>query len=927
MFTLNLLGGAAFQGLNGPVTGKAAHTRRVALLAILAAARGRTVGRERIIGLLWPEHRAAAARHLLSESLYVLRRELGESAFVSSGDEVGLNGEIVQSDVEAFESAIEAGDVERAAPLYRGPFLDGFFVADAPEFERWAEGERDRLARIHTRALECLATAREGEGRPAEAAGWWRRLVALDPFNSRVAMRLMQALDASGERAAAIWFAEKHVAFLRDELGVEPEEDFEELFERLRTEPVRIPTADRVMPAPPAADVPASASPEPEDGTPAAGEAIAGTSLEAVEGMRTGVSAGDAGGGDVTIPTVKPPVDRAAQPEAEPHPSTSANPDMLPLVEVALPPSPSDPGGLAAPAPDALPPIHAPEAAAPRTLVPPRRPRAPRRVAVHPALAAALGVLLGAAGSVLPSRPEPPPPAAAARAPSGYDPRRVAVLYLDDYSKDGELGYLANGLTESLIHALSQVQALQVISRNGVKPYRDRAVRFDSLVADLKVGSVVEGSVQRSGDSVRVTVQLVDANTRAHLESRTLVHSMTGIFALEDALADSVSGFLRRRLGHEIELRRTRAETHSDVAWRNVVEAEQARDDAARMLAGDDAPDEAAALGALRDADARLAVAERADPAWARPTVLRGWIALQRAPLQHAGSAGADTALAFAERALAREPGNPLALELRGTVLFTQATGAVDSTGQGARVDAAERDLRAAVAAEPGLASAWNKLSQVLRYRGRAAESAAMARRALQEDAYLAEADAILSRLYFGALYAADYREARALCGRGAERFPGDWRFVECRLTLMRADPSRPPDPAAAARLLAELGRLDPPDRARRAGRAYAPLFRQAVAAAILARAGQTDSARAMLARARAAASGDAELRVSLAYDEAYVYLLLGQPETARALLEWSFTRRPSQRAFAARDPLFRRPLAGPARPTGASPGLRPPGP
>jgi predicted Zn-dependent protease len=310
--------------------------------------------------------------------------------------------------------------------------------------------------------------------------------------------------------------------------------------------------------------------------------------------------------------------------------------------------------------------------------------------------------------------------------------------------------------------------------------------------------------------------------------------------------------------------------------------------------------------GAHRDAEGRRAAAAPADPAWARPTVLRGWIALQRAPLQHAGSAGVDTALAFAQRALAREPANPLALELRGTVLFTQAVGGVDSAGQGGRVDAAERDLRAAVAAEPGLASAWNTLSQVLRYRGRSAESAAMARRALQEDAYLAEADAILSRLYFGALYAADYREARALCDRGGERFPGDWRFVECRLTLMRADPSRPADPAAATRLLAELDRLDPPERARRAGRAYAPVFRLAVAAAVMARAGQTDSARAMLARARAAANGDAELRLSLAYDEAYAYLLLGQPQTARALLEWSFTRRPSQRAFAARDPLFR---------------------
>ncbi|HVG44868.1 MAG TPA: BTAD domain-containing putative transcriptional regulator, partial [Longimicrobium sp.] len=551
MFTLNLLGGAAFQGRNGPVTGKAAHTRRIALLAILAAARGRTVGRERIIGLLWPEKTSSGARHLLSESLYVLRKELGDDAFVSSGDEVGLNGEILQSDVEVFEGAIEAGDVERAAELYRGPFLDGFAVGDAPEFERWAEGERDRLARIHTRALECLATAREGEGRPAEAAGWWRRLVALDPYNSRVATRLMLALDAAGERAAALWFAEKHVAFLRDELGVEPEDDFEELVERLRTEPVRVPVADRVTRGAPAPDVPASAAPEPEEETPAPGEGVAPTPPEAVGGVRTGDSAGGAGGEGVAIDTVEEPAERATEPETELHSATSVDGDTLPSVDVAFPAAVDDAGGLAAPVSDAPPPTGTPAAVVPGTVVRRGR-RGWRRMAAHPVAAAALGVLLGAAGSVLPARSEPPP-AATAQAPPGYDPRRVAVLYLDDYSKGGELGYLANGLTESLIHALSQVQALEVISRNGVKPYRDRAVRFDSLVADLRVGSVVEGSVQRSGDSVRVTVQLVDANTGAHLQSRTLVHSMTGIFALEDALADSVSGFLRRRLGEVVE--------------------------------------------------------------------------------------------------------------------------------------------------------------------------------------------------------------------------------------------------------------------------------------------------------------------------------------------------------------------------------------
>jgi Flp pilus assembly protein TadD len=97
--------------------------------------------------------------------------------------------------------------------------------------------------------------------------------------------------------------------------------------------------------------------------------------------------------------------------------------------------------------------------------------------------------------------------------------------------------------------------------------------------------------------------------------------------------------------------------------------------------------------------------------------------------------------------------------------------------------------------------------------------------------------------------------------------------------------------------------------------------------AAVLARAGKTDSARAVLARARAVASRDPELRLSLAYDEAYVYLLLGRPDTARALLEWTFTRRPSQRTFAARDPLFSRdPSADRRGPKAAPPVRRSPG-
>jgi TolB-like protein len=490
--------------------------------------------------------------------------------------------------------------------------------------------------------------------------------------------------------------------------------------------------------------------------------------------------------------------------------------------------------------------------------------------------------------------------------PAGHDPRRIAVLYFDDHSRGGELGYLANGLTEMLIHQLSQVEALEVVSRNGVKPYREAAVPFDSLVADLRVGSVVEGSVQRSGGEVRVTVQLVDAATNAHLESRTIVHPMGDAFALEDALADSVSSFLRRRLGREVKLRRIREETRSAEAWRWVMEAEEARDAAARFLRAGAPQDAASARRALARADSLLAAAERADPAWVRPTVLRGWVAHRAAPLAPSPDALEDAALAFAERALARAPADAPALELRGTLLLEGALSSANGAEQAASLDRAEADLRAALAADSSLARVWGALSRLLRYRGRTLESDAAALRALAEDAYLEGADLLLQRLFFSALQMADYARADSLCRQGGERFPSDWKFVQCPLLLLRADASRPPDATRAVRLLAELDRLDPPGRARSEGRAYAPVFRRAVAAAVVARSGATDSARAMLARARREVGRDADMSTSLAYDAAYVHRVLGEPDSARALLEWAFRRRPEMREFAARDPLFR---------------------
>ena len=93
-------------------------------------------------------------------------------------------------------------------------------------------------------------------------------------------------------------------------------------------------------------------------------------------------------------------------------------------------------------------------------------------------------------------RPRAPPGA-------GRDPRRIAVLYFDDRSPDGNLRYLADGLTEGLIYELGQVRALSVISRYGVAPYRNANVTPDSVARSLDVGTLVEGTVAKSGNRDR----------------------------------------------------------------------------------------------------------------------------------------------------------------------------------------------------------------------------------------------------------------------------------------------------------------------------------------------------------------------------------------------------------------------------------------
>jgi TolB-like protein/DNA-binding SARP family transcriptional activator/Tfp pilus assembly protein PilF len=259
MLQLRLFGGLRLEGESGSLGGRASQKRRLALLAVLAPAQG-PVPREKLIGLLWPNHGDERARHLLSTALYDLRKQLGEEVVMTPPGGVMLNETVMQTDVGAFLSALEEGQLLRAVELYQGPFLDGFFLGEVPEFEGWAETERQRFAWMLQKALEELAEREAARGDHRAAAELWRRLAVADPANTRVALGFMTALAATGDRAAALRFAAVHTALLREEYEAEPAPEVVALAERLREEPEEV--SEHPPAAPPAA-APAGAEADP----------------------------------------------------------------------------------------------------------------------------------------------------------------------------------------------------------------------------------------------------------------------------------------------------------------------------------------------------------------------------------------------------------------------------------------------------------------------------------------------------------------------------------------------------------------------------------------------------------------------------------------------------------------------------------------
>jgi Tol biopolymer transport system component/DNA-binding SARP family transcriptional activator len=223
------------------LSGAASQPRRLALLALLAAAGEHGLTRDRMLALLWAETDEDRARRGLNQALYALRQEVGTDEVFLGTRDVRLNPDLITSDVAVFAQAMRSGRPDQAVAVYIGPFLDGFHISDAPEFERWLEEERAGLARDCATALRRLAQQATERGHHTEAADWWRRLAAQDPLNGRVAVGLMEALVSAGDRSAALHHARVYEVLMQQELEAPPDAEVLALAARIR-EQVPVPT-------------------------------------------------------------------------------------------------------------------------------------------------------------------------------------------------------------------------------------------------------------------------------------------------------------------------------------------------------------------------------------------------------------------------------------------------------------------------------------------------------------------------------------------------------------------------------------------------------------------------------------------------------------------------------------------------------------
>ncbi len=335
---------------------------------------------------------------------------------------------------------------------------------------------------------------------------------------------------------------------------------------------------------------------------------------------------------------------------------------------------------------------------------------------------------------------------AAEVAPGG--PMRLAVLPFRNVSGDPGQEYFADGLTDALIADLAQIGALRVISRTSVMPYKATAKRLPEIARELGVDSVVEGSVLRYGERVRITARLVDAATDRNIWSETYERDLSDILSLQGDVARAITLGVRvtvtpqeqARLEQsgQVDPQAYEAYLRGRFHWQTMTEA------------------------GLRRGVEYMDQAIRIDPGYAPAYAgiaycywVMGGAGFETAPQTET----APKAKAAAERALALDPDLATAQATLGML-------EIDYDWDFGRGEARMRD---AIARSPGLAEPRISYSAFLAAMGRFEEAVAEAKRGLELDPVSEPASQTLGWRLF---YARQYERAVLQFRRGLDQNP-----------------------------------------------------------------------------------------------------------------------------------------------------------
>ncbi|RIK38769.1 MAG: hypothetical protein DCC55_20105 [Chloroflexi bacterium] len=237
---LTLLGAPEVRLAGEPVTGF--RSKKAQALLFYLAVTGHPHTRPALAGLLWGEFAESQARVNLNKTLSNLRELVGDHLLVDR-DTVAFQLESAHElDVPQFVTAATAALAERermalikVADSYRGDFLAGFYIDDAPAFETWMLHERARLREQVLQVLYAVVDQAAAHGDLAQALDYTRRILALEPWREEAHRWLMLLLAQNGERSAALNQYGVCRQILADELAVEPAAETTELYYRIRS--------------------------------------------------------------------------------------------------------------------------------------------------------------------------------------------------------------------------------------------------------------------------------------------------------------------------------------------------------------------------------------------------------------------------------------------------------------------------------------------------------------------------------------------------------------------------------------------------------------------------------------------------------------------------------------------------------------------